>query len=301
MRKVNIGSVIGYLLCLILLIGLIGSIAYFSDGFKDWNVKDWFTSEVKTDVYTGDDEDNNHGNSGNNNDDTNHGGNHGNSNNDDEYTDIETQTQYKKLITKDTSVNCAFWQSENISDPMVGTYYSVGWYEYYHHTHGEENDVKFECFESTNDYYVAKNDLYGSIYTYTKSEWDVSFTTTWDYLTLVHYNSASTYNVERDARIVFSITKNVSLDGVSLKGVYISIPFDLNTTTTIDFDMLPDYTFIEWANDRYSVYEFKSFLNQNGYATNLSNFIFRYADKCDLRIPHGARYYFTDLVLSKAV
>lgn len=44
-KKNNVGAVIGGTIAFLLLLGLIGGVAYKSEGFRNWNVKDWFSTE----------------------------------------------------------------------------------------------------------------------------------------------------------------------------------------------------------------------------------------------------------------
>lgn len=306
MKKVSIGTIIGYVLVIFIMVGLVGAVASLSKGFKEWDIKEWFNSEVSTDVYSSENDETS-SSSGHNSGNNNGGGSSDSSgNNESEHTDPETNMVYQKLIDKDTEVKSAIYCSRTISDQIYGTIYEEGWHYYKPNFNpGVTQELEeWDFFESTDDYYVVKHDsTNGNTYPWAKVEWDISFKTSWDNLILSHYvnnGAIEEYISVYDPKIVFSITKDVSLDGISLKGCYLSIPFNLNENTIIEFNNLPAGSKIEFGNTSYSITDFKQFLSQNGYSTSIQNFIFRYADKCDIRIPHETRYYFTDLVLAKA-
>ena len=43
-RKSNVGAVVGGITATVLLLGLLGGVAYKSEGFKNWDVKNWFNN-----------------------------------------------------------------------------------------------------------------------------------------------------------------------------------------------------------------------------------------------------------------
>lgn len=44
-KKKNVGGIVATILGIILLLGLVGGIAYKSEGFRNWDVKNWFPTQ----------------------------------------------------------------------------------------------------------------------------------------------------------------------------------------------------------------------------------------------------------------
>lgn len=296
--KKYIGSIVGYFLVAICLIGGLGLIANFSNGFSNWDVSTWFNSSSNSGSGSSSHQKDNDDN-----------GSQGNgaeiSDNDEEIIDEDNHLKYKRLITSNTEVDCAWYSNGIHASDYQGHAVDIpeGWiYASPVVVDGDEN-ADFVCYESTSNFFAVKNELdNSSFYPWTRAEWDVSFSESYDSIIMAYYRYINyDYSSEYQPKLNFRITKDLFYDGISLKGVYISIPFNFNENTTIDFNNLPNNTFVEFGGQNYSVSEFNQLMSTNGYSSSIKDLIFEYADKCDIRVPSYTSYYFSDIFLCKAV